>query len=314
MSAITAAPAAQTMKKARRSDIKKGDNLAGYLFVGLWLFGFLALTVVPMLASFLLSFTDYDILSAPKWVGLQNFKKMFFDDPRYWKSVKATLYYALTAVPLRLIVALAVAMLLNSKRRGVALYRALFYAPSVVGDSVAVAVMWRQIFGGDGLVNAGLRLLGLPGKRLWLADPHFAIWTLILLAAWQFGSAMLIFLAGLKQIPYEFYESADMDGAGPARKFFSITLPQLTPIIFFNLVMQTINGLIVFTPALIITNGQPLDTTNFYALYLYRRGFENFQMGYASGMAWILMLVTALLTLIIFKTSSKWVFYEAEVK
>ncbi|MCX7027467.1 MAG: sugar ABC transporter permease [Spirochaetes bacterium] len=311
---IAAAKAAPKAKAPRRFGIKKGDNLAGYLFVGPWLFGFLALTVIPMAASFFLSFTNYDILSPPKWVGLQNFKKMFFEDPRYWKSVGATIYYALAAVPLRLVVALAVAMLLNAKRRGVAFYRALFYAPSVVGDSVAVAVMWRQIFGGEGLINAFLRILGLPGKRLWLADPHFAIWTLILLAAWQFGSAMLIFLAGLKQIPFEFYESADMDGAGSFRKFFSITLPQLTPIIFFNLVMQTINGLIVFTPALIITNGQPLDTTNFYALYLYRRGFENFQMGYASGMAWVLMLVTALLTLLIFKTSSRWVFYESEVK
>jgi multiple sugar transport system permease protein len=293
---------------------QKLDNAAGYLFISPWLFGFFALTVIPIIASIFLSFTNYDILSPPRWVGLQNFRKMFFEDPRYWKSVKATLYYALTAVPLRLIVALSVAMLLNTSRRGVALYRALFYVPSVVGDSVAVAVMWRQIFGGDGLVNAFLRLLGFPGKRLWLADPQFAIWTLIFLAAWQFGSAMLIFLAGLKQIPYELYESADIDGAGAVRKFFSITLPQLTPIIFFNLVMQTINGLIVFTPALIITNGGPLDTTNFYALYLYKRGFENFQMGYASAMAWVLMLVTALLTLLIFKTSSRWVFYESEVK
>ncbi len=290
------------------------DNAAGYLFISPWLFGFFALTVIPIIASIFLSFTNYDILSPPRWVGLQNFRKMFFEDPRYWKSVKATLYYALTAVPLRLIVALSVAMLLNTSRRGVALNRALFYVPSVVGDSVAVAVMWRQIFGGDGLVNAFLRLLGFPGKRLWLADPQFAIWTLIFLAAWQFGSAMLIFLAGLKQIPYELYESADIDGAGAVRKFFSITLPQLTPIIFFNLVMQTINGLIVFTPALIITNGGPLDTTKFYAHYLYKRGFENIQMGYASAMAWVLMLVTALLTLLIFKTSSRWVFYESEVK
>lgn len=301
-------------KPPGRTNPQRYDNLAGYLFVGPWLFGFLALTVVPVVASFFLSFTEYDILSPPRWVGMQNFRKMFFEDPRYWKSVKATAYYALTAVPLRLIVALAVAMLLNVKRRGIAVYRALFYAPSVVGDSIAVAVVWRQIFGGEGLVNALLRFLGFPGKRLWLADPQFAIWTLILLAAWQFGSAMLIFLAGLKQIPYEFYESADIDGAGPVRKFFSITLPQLTPIIFFNLVMQTINGLIVFTPALVITNGQPLDTTNFYVLYLYRRGFENFQMGYASGMAWVLMLITALLTLLIFKTSSRWVFYESEAK
>ncbi len=293
---------------------RRSDNRAGYFFIAPWLFGFLALTLLPLLASLYLSFTEYDIFSPPRWTGLQNFKKMFFNDPRYWKSVSVTLYYAVTAVPLRLGFALGVAMLLNKKRRGIGIYRALYYAPSVVGDSVAVAVMWRQIFGGDGLVNSLLRFLGFPGKRLWLADPHFAIWTLILLAAWQFGSAMLIFLAGLKQIPNELYESSSIDGAGPIRKFFSITLPMLTPIIFFNLVMQTINGLIVFTPALVITNGQPLDNTNFYALYLYRRAFETFQMGYGSGMAWVLMFVTALLSAAIFKTSGRWVFYESEGK
>lgn len=290
------------------------DNLAGYFFISPWLVGFLALTLAPLLASLYFSFTDYDILSPARWAGLANFKKMFLGDPRYWKSSWATLYYAIAAVPLRLCVALAVALLLNRKRRGIGVYRALFYAPSVVGESVAVAVMWRQIFGGEGLVNACARLLGLPGKTLWLADPHFAIWTLILLAAWQFGSAMLIFLAGLKQIPNELYESASIDGAGRMRKFRSITLPMLTPIIFFNLVMQMINGLIVFTPALVITNGQPLDTTNFYALYMYRRAFETFQMGYASGMAWVLMAVIGLLSALIFKTSDRWVFYESEAK
>lgn len=314
---MTTSMARASGRHARRTGYagqRRNNNLAGYAFIGPWLLGFFALTVIPTLASLFLSFAQYDILTPPRWTGLENFKTMFFRDQRYWKSVKATVYYALMAVPLRMATALAIAMLLNVKRRGVAIYRALFYAPSVVGDSVAVAVMWRQIFGGEGLVNAFLRLLGFPGKRLWLADPTYAIWTLIILAAWQFGSAMLIFLAGLKQIPNEFYESADIDGAGPFRKFLSITLPQLTPIIFFNLVMQVINGLIVFTPALIITNGQPLDTTNFYALYLYRRGFENFQMGYASAMAWVLMFVTALLTLLIFKTSSRWVFYETEGK
>jgi len=288
------------------------NDLSGYLFISPWLVGFIALTLAPLLASLYFSFTNYDILSPARWTGLENFKKMFFNDPRYWKSVKATLYYAVFAVPLRLGVALAVAMFLNRKRRGIAAYRALFYAPSIVGDSVAVAVMWRQIFGGEGLINACMRLVGLPGKTLWLADPRFAIWTLILLAAWQFGSAMLIFLAGLKQIPSELYESASIDGAGKLRQFASITIPMLTPIIFFNLVMQMINGLIVFTPALIITNGQPLDTTNFYALYMYRRAFENFQMGYASGMAWILMVVIAGLSALIFKTSGRWVFYESE--
>lgn len=289
----------------------KYDAVHGYLFISPWLIGFLGLTLIPILMSFYLSFTDYDLLSPPRWAGLSNFKRMFAGDPRYWKSVFATLYYASMAIPLRLIVALAVAMALNTGRRGTGFYRALYYLPSIVGESVAVAVMWRQIFGPRGLVNALLALVGLPSTTAWTGDPRFAIWTLILLAAWQFGSSMLIFLAGLKQIPNELYESADMDGAGPIRKFFKITFPMLTPVILFNLIMQMINGLIVFTPALLITNGQPLDTTNFYALYLYRRAFENFQMGYGSGMAWVLLLVIGLLTGIVFKSSSRWVFYES---
>jgi len=290
---------------------RKNDLIHGYLFISPWLIGFFGLTLIPTLMSFYLSFTNYDLLSAPKWIGLANFKQMFFNDPRYWKSVFATLYYAFFAIPLRLIVALAVAMALNSGRKGTAFYRALYYLPSIVGDSVAVAVMWRQIFGSHGVVNAALASLGLPSDTSWTGDPRFAIWTLILLAAWQFGSSMLIFLAGLKQIPLELYESADMDGAGRLRKFFKITFPMLTPVILFNLIMQMINGLIVFTPALIITGGQPLDTTNFYALYLYRRAFETFQMGYGSGMAWVLLVIIGILTTIVFKSSSRWVFYEA---
>jgi multiple sugar transport system permease protein len=290
----------------------KAEAIQGYLFISPWLIGFFALTLIPTGASFYLSFTDYDLLSPPVWSGLENFRRMFTDDPRYWKSVWATFYYAVAAVPLRLLSALLVAMVLNTKRRGMAFYRALVYAPSIIGDSVAVSVMWRQLFGGDGLVNGMLGLIGVPSRIPWLGDPRFAIWTLILLAAWQFGSSMLIFLAGLKQIPGELYESAAIDGAFGARRFFSITLPMLTPVILFNLVLQTINGLIVFTPALIITNGQPLDTTNFYALYLYRRAFQSFQMGYGSGMAWVLLAVAALLTLIIFKTSSRWVFYASD--
>lgn len=289
----------------------KHDTVHGYLFIAPWLVGFFGLTLIPILMSFYLSFTDYDLLSSPRFVGLENFKRMFLQDPRYWKSVFATLYYAAAAIPLRLVVALAVAMALNTGRKGTAFYRALYYLPSIVGESVAVAVMWRQIFGPKGLVNVLLALVGLPSDTAWTGDPRFAIWTLIILAAWQFGSSMLIFLAGLKQIPHELYESADMDGAGPVRKFTRITFPMLTPVILFNLIMQMINGLIVFTPALLITNGQPLDTTNFYALYLYRRAFENFQMGYGSGMAWVLLMVIAALTAIVFKSSSRWVFYES---
>jgi multiple sugar transport system permease protein len=291
---------------------RTAEAIAGYGFIAPWLIGFFSLTLIPIVASFILSFTDYDLLSMPKWVGLENYKRMLFADERFWKSVTVTLHYAFFAVPLRLAAALAIAMALNHEHKFQGAYRAMYYAPSVVGDSVAVAVMWRQVFGGEGLVNGLAAFLGLPSDTLWLADPRFAIWTLILLAAWQFGSPMLIFLAGLKQIPKELYESAEIDGAGSIRKFLRITLPMLTPIILFNLVMQMINGFIVFTPALIITKGGPIDSTNFYALYLYRRAFEDFKMGYGSGMAWLLLTVVAALSLLVFKTSSKWVFYESE--
>jgi multiple sugar transport system permease protein len=191
-------------------------------------------------------------------------------------------------------------------------YRAMFYAPSIVGGSVAVAVMWRQVFGQEGLVNFVLALIGVP-PTIWLGNPATAIWTLIILAAWQFGSPMLIFLAGLRQIPAPLYEAASIDGAGNASKFFKITLPMLSPVIFFNLVLQMINGFMAFTQALIVTNGgRPLDTTLLYALYIYQRAFETLQMGYGAAMAWVLLVVIALVTALIFKTSSAWVFYESK--
>ena len=289
-----------------------GKLLNGYLFVSPWLIGFFVFTLFPIAASFYLAFTDYDAMSAPRWIGLANFQRMFTQDPRYWASVKATLYYVMTAIPLRLIFALAVAMVLNSDRRGVGIYRAMFYAPSIVGGSVAVAVMWRQVFGQEGLVNFIMALLGIP-PVVWLGNPNTAIWTLITLAAWQFGSPMLIFLAGLRQIPNPLYEAASIDGAGGVAKFFRITLPMLSPVIFFNLVMQTISGFTAFTQALIVTNnGRPLDTTLLYALYIYQRAFENLHMGYGAAMAWVLLVVIALVTALIFKTSSAWVFYESK--
>jgi multiple sugar transport system permease protein len=207
--------------------------------------------------------------------------------------------------------ALGVAMLLNTKRRGVYWYRAAYYVPSVIGGSVAVAVMWAQIFGREGVANAVVAALGLPPVR-WLGNPQTAIWTLILLAVWQFGSPMLIFLAGLRQIPQELYESAAIDGANGWQKFARVTLPLLTPIIFFNFIVQMIAGFKVFTQAFIITEGAPLDTTLFYALYLYNRAFETYEMGYAAAMAWIMLLVIAALTAISFKLSSLWVFYETK--
>jgi len=297
-----------SFKKRKRNS--RQHNLAGYLFLSPWLIGFFAFTFLPILASFFLAFTDYDILSQPKWVGLENFTRMFFDDRRYWRSVEATFYYAFVSVPLRLTFALAVAMLLNTKRPMVAMYRAAYYAPSIVGGSVAVAVMWREIFGNEGLINFILAGFGIPSVS-WLGNPNTAIWTLIVLAAWQFGSPMLIFLAGLKQIPGELYEAASIDGGGAWPKFTKITLPMLTPVILFNLVMQIISGFLVFTQAFIITGGAPLDTTLFYSLYLYRRAFQLFQMGYSSAMAWVLLLIVAFFTALVFKTSTYWVHYES---
>ncbi len=291
----------------------KVNNLAGYLFISPWLIGFLLFTLIPMVMSFGLAFTDYDILAPAntEFIGLDNFDHMFTADRRYGNSLTATSKYVIAAVPLRLGIALGVAMLLNRKRRGMYFYRAAYYLPSIIGGSVAVAVMWRQMFGAEGLVNAFLVLFGVDSIR-WLGRPDTAIWTLIILAMWQFGSPMLIFLAGLRQIPNEYYEAAEIDGANAWRKFLRITLPLLSPIIFFNLVLQTISLFRVFTPAYIITEGAPLDTTFFYALYLFNRAFETFQMGYAAAMAWILLAIIAALTAANFVMSRLWVYYETE--
>jgi multiple sugar transport system permease protein len=299
-------------RQGKSGKAERRNNLMGYLFLSPWLIGFFVFTLLPIVASLVLAFTDYDLFTPPQWTGLANFQRMFFEDRRYWRSVKATFYYVFTAVPLRLLVALVVAMVLNKKHKLVSFYRAAYYAPSIVGGSVAVAVMWRQVWGGRnvGLINFIFQALGLPVVN-WLANPRTAIWTLITLAAWQFGSPMLIFLAGLKQIPVELYESAAIDGAGGWGRFTKITLPLLTPIIFFNLVMQMISGFLVFTQAYLVTGGRPLDTTLFYALYLYLRAFEIHEMGYGSAMAWVLLLVIAFFTALIFRSSSTWVYYES---
>jgi pectin-derived oligosaccharide transport system permease protein len=299
-----------------RGRIRLGEhNLAGYLFIAPWLIGFFAFTFIPIAASLVLAFTNYNILSpSPHWIGVRNFERMFSHDPRYWMSVRQTFYFAFTSVPLKLAFALALAMLMTAPRRLVGVYRAAYYLPSIVGANVAVAVMWRQIFGTDGVVNAVLATVGLPAHTSWLGNPSTAVWTVIALAVWEFGSPMLIFLAGLKQIPAELYEAAAIDGAGMLARFTRVTLPLLTPIIFFNFVVQMIFGFTVFTSAFIISNGtgSPLDTLLFYPLYLYQKGFRDFEMGYAAAMAWVLLVVVALLTALIFKSSRYWVFYAQE--
>jgi pectin-derived oligosaccharide transport system permease protein len=291
---------------------RRYNNLMGYLFISPWLIGFFVFILLPIITSFALAFTNYDILSAPKWVGLANFQRMFFDDRRYWHAVQATSLYVFTAVPLRLIFALAVAMLLNVGYRLAGLYRAIYYIPSLVGGSIAVAVMWRQLFGQEGLINSALVTLGIAGPN-WLGNPDTVMSTLIVLAVWQFGSPMLIFLAGLKQIPSELYEVASIDGAGFWKKFFNITLPMLSPIIFFNLVLQLINGFMIFTQGFIITpNGGPLDRTLFYSVYLYQKAFAEFEMGYSAAMAWVLLIIIAFFTALVFKSSASWVYYESK--
>jgi len=289
------------------------QNLRGYLFISPFIIGFLAFTLIPIVTSLYLSFTKYNLFGTPVWIGLENYQKMFTEDPRYWQSLKVTLIYVLAGVPLRLGFALLIAIILNTASRAVGLYRTLFYLPSLIGGSVAVAIMWRNIFGDEGIVNILLGLLGIPDVR-WFGDPTAALWMLIFLSVWQFGSSMLIFLAGLKGIPATYYEAASVDGANYWQKFIKITLPMLSPVILFNTIMQTIAAFMTFVPAFIISKGTggPLDGTLLYSLYLFIQGFEFFNMGYASAMAWIMLIIVGILTAIIFYTSKFWVHYESE--
>lgn len=291
----------------------RSDHTAGYVFIFPWLFGFLAFSLIPIGASLYLAFTRYDILSPPEWVGLANFKEMFTEDTRFWISIKTTLIFVFTAVPLRLIFALAVAMMLNMKIRFLGFFRATYYLPTLIGGSVAVAVMWRQLFGSAGAFNSFLEaFFGVTTNVSWITHPSTALSSLILLSVWQFGSSMLIFLAGLKQIPASLYEAAQVDGANAWHKFKNITIPLLTPVIFFNLVMGIINGFKVFTEGMIVTGGGPFDKTLFYVLYLYEKSFRYYEMGYGSAMAWVLLMTIALFTAIIFTSSKHWVHYESK--
>jgi multiple sugar transport system permease protein len=303
-----------TIAQRARRELRR--NTAGYLFLLPWLIGFFGLTLGPTVASLYLSFTDYDLLTPARWTGLQNYEYAFFHDRRLGNALAVTFTYVLWSVPLKLILALALAMALDRSVRGVALYRATFYLPSLLGASVAIAVLWRQIFGAEGLFNQLLLLLfGISGPA-WVTHPEYALSTLVVLAVWQFGSPMIIFLAGLRQIPQDLYEAAAMDGAGPLRQFFRITLPLLAPVIFFNLVLQTIEAFKAFTQAFIVSGGTggPVDATLFYSLYLYEEAFANFRMGYASALAWLLLVIIGVFTAIAFLTSRYWVYYEDEAR
>lgn len=285
--------------------------LQGYLFISPWLLGFFLLTFWPMLQSLYFSFTDYSLLEAEKWIGMDNYHKILFDDSSFINSIKATFIFVLLAVPIKLAGALLIAVVLNMKLKGMFIYRTVIYFPSLIGSSVAVAILWSNLFGRDGLINQLLLTVGIEGMN-WIGIPQTALLTLIILAVWQFGSSMVIFLAGLKQIPHELYEAAAVDGAGKVRSFFAVTLPMLSPIILFNLVLQTIGAFQMFTQAFIITRGGPLESTYMYALYLFEKAFTRYQMGYASALAWILLLIIGVVTALIFFSSKCWVHYETE--
>ena len=297
-------------RKAGSGDKATPDNKAAYIFLAPWLVGLLAFTIGPMLASLYLSFTDYNLLRAPVWSGFDNIERMLAD-ARLWNSLGVTLTYVVVSVPLQLAFALAVALVLDRGLRGLGFYRSLFYLPSLLGGSVAIAILWRQVFGNDGLINGFLSWFGIEGPG-WISHPDYALGTIIILHIWTFGSPMVIFLAGLRQIPEMYYEAAQMDGAGKVRRFFSVTFPLLTPIIFFNLVLQIIFAFQSFTQAYIVSGGTggPSDSTMFFTLYLYKQAINELDMGYASAMAWFLLLIIAGFTAFNFWLSRFWVFYD----
>lgn len=308
---MTAGSVELSLPQVRLSTQRRRVSYGGYLFLIPWLIGFFGLTLGPAIASLYLSFTNYDLIESPGWVGLANYARILTADTKVSDSVHATLLYVALSVPFKLVFALAVALVLNKGIRGLPLYRALFYLPSLLGASVAVATLWRQVFSGDGLLNHVLLWFGIRGPS-WVSDPNYALYTLVLLSIWQFGSPMIIFLAGLRQVPIDLYEAASLDGASTSYQFWRITLPMLTPVIFFNLVVQTIDALKAFTPAFIVSGGTggPINSTLFYTLYLYQEAFGYLRMGYAAALAWLLVLVIVTITAIAFMTSRLWVHYD----
>ncbi|MDF7822613.1 sugar ABC transporter permease [Pontiellaceae bacterium B12227] len=287
----------------------KREGLKGYLFIAPWLIGFFVFVLIPFIASIYLAFTDFDIISSPEWVGLDNYKRLFFDDPVFWKSLGVTLKYALIAVPLGTVVGVGLALLLNLDIRGIRFYRTAFYLPSIVPMVASCAVFSWVLNPQIGLMNSILRFIGIEGPA-WLSSEPWAFYSLVMISLWSVGGSMIIYLAGLKNIPMSLYEAAVVDGANAWHRTIHITLPMLTPVIFFNVIMGTINAFQYFAQAYIMTQGGPEDSTSFYALYLFKRAWRYLDMGYASAMSWILFILVMSITVLLFKTHKKWVHYE----
>ncbi|MCF4119472.1 sugar ABC transporter permease [Antribacter sp. KLBMP9083] len=301
-------PARRERRRSRA--VSRGDGRAAALFLAPWFAGLILITAGPMVASLYLSFTDYDLLTPPEWIGPENYTRMFAD-PRFLNALQVTFTYVLVSVPIQLALSLALALVLDKGLRALPFYRSVYYLPSLLGGSVAVAILWRQVFGADGLLNQFLAVFGIEGQG-WVSHPDYALGTLVVLNVWTFGSPMVIFLAGLRQIPQMYYEAASIDGAGRVRKFVTITIPLLSPIVFFNLVLQIIGSFQSFTQAYVVSGGTggPADSTMFYTLYLYLKGFGSLDMGYASAMAWFLLLIIGGMTAVNFLASKYWVFYD----
>lgn len=285
------------------------ERVAGLICTSPFIIGFFMFLIIPMCLSAYYSLCNFNITSDPVFVGMANFTKMF-GDAKFWKALQVTFFYAMVSVPLRLLFALIVALILLKTTKMTAFYRAAYYLPSIIGGSVAVSILWKQMFAKAGTINMLLQGVGINCTIAWLGNVDTAIWTLILLSVWQFGSSMLIFLSSLKQIPSTLYEAAEVDGANGLRRFFKITLPLLTPTIFFNLVMQMINGFLAFTQCYIITQGKPMNSTLFYTVYMYQQSFEFHKAGYGAALAWMMLLIISVFTGILFLTKKLWVYEE----
>jgi multiple sugar transport system permease protein len=304
---------ADAAKKRRRFSLSRREAIWAYILISPWIVGFIVFTAGPMIASLAFSLTQYDVINPPRFIGLGNWTGMFAGDPLFWHSLKVTLSYAVVALPLSLVFGLALALLLNAKVPGLTVWRTVYYMPSVV-SGVAVSVLWSYVFNPRfGILNWVLSLVGIKGPG-WLASVDWALPAMIIMSLWGVGGGMIIYLAGLQGIPTVLYEAATIDGANAWQRFWSITLPQITSVIFYNLITGIISTFQFFTPAFIMTNGGPANATLFYNLYLYRNTFRYGRLGFGSAMAWFLLFVVLLLTLLVFRSSEAWVYYEGELR
>jgi multiple sugar transport system permease protein len=299
------------MSKFKLTRSQKKESREFYFFTSPWTIGFILFVLGPMIASILISFSQWDVITDPKWVGLANYKEIFTDDPLFWKSLKITLLFTLILVPVQLMLSLLVAILLNQKVMAMPLFRTMFYLPTVL-PVVASSMLWMWIFYPQGLLNFFLGLFGISPQQ-YLTSETLALPSIILMSLWgSFGTSMIIFLAGLQGIPRSLYEAAEIDGASIWQKFKRITFPMLSPVIFFNFIMGVIGTFQVFTQGYLLTDGKPNNSTLFYVLYIYRKAFEYLEMGTASAMAWVLFIIILVITALILRSSSYWVYYEGQ--